>query len=261
MRVWLEQQEITGLCLQTVIDKSADSAGAEAEITLVCAPMDSRLPRLDPACGQQVRVTQERESLFFGRVERVSYDAAALRLTLLCYDPAALLAKYQGRGPYEGTPNAIVRELCRECGLEPGEIRRLIHIAHEEGMAVSVHGNGARNVTAAAEAGVDSVEHGAYLDTETLHAMKEAGTVWVPTLSTVANLRGKGRHDEWAVQAIFESFAENLRAFAAMGGLVAAGSDAGAWQVTHGCDTEDGLLAALGIDPTAGNRTILDRFF
>lgn len=122
MRVWLEQQEITGLCLQTVIDKEADSAGAEAEITLVCAPMDSRLPRLDPACGQQVRVMQGGESLFSGRVERVSYDAAALRLTLLCYDPAALLAKYQGRGPYEGTPDAIVRDLCRECGLEPGEI-------------------------------------------------------------------------------------------------------------------------------------------
>ena len=122
MRVWLEQQEITGLCLQVVIAKEADSAGAEAEITLVCAPMDSRLPRLDPACGQQVRVMQEGEILFFGRVERVSYDAAALRLTLLCYDPAALLAKYQGRGPYEGTPDAIVRALCRECGLESGEI-------------------------------------------------------------------------------------------------------------------------------------------
>ena len=81
----LEQQEITGLCLQVVIAKEADSAGSEAEITLVCAPMDSRLPRLDPACGQQVRVMQEGEILFFGRVERVSYDAAALRLTVRAY--------------------------------------------------------------------------------------------------------------------------------------------------------------------------------
>ena len=40
-----------------------------------------------------------------------------------------------------------------EEGLPGEEIRELIHIAHEEGMAVSVHGNGARNVTAAAEAG------------------------------------------------------------------------------------------------------------
>ena len=44
-----------------------------------------------------------------------------------------------------------------EEGLESGEIKELIHIAHEEGMAVSVHGNGGKNVLAAAEAGVDSV--------------------------------------------------------------------------------------------------------
>ena len=68
-----------------------------------------------------------------------------------------------------------------EPGLEPDEIRELIHIAHEEGMAVMAHANGARTVLAAAQAGVDSVEHGAYLNGEALHAMREAGTVWVPT--------------------------------------------------------------------------------
>ena len=78
-----------------------------------------------------------------------------------------------------------------EPGLEPEEIRELIHIAHEEGMAVMAHANGARTVLAAAQAGVDSVEHGAYLNGEALHAMVEAGTVWVPTLSTIGNLRGK----------------------------------------------------------------------
>ena len=122
MRVWLDEQEITGLCIRAAVDKELDSAGAEAEITLVCAPMDSRLPRLDPACGQKVRVEQAGETLFSGSVERVSYDAGALRLTLLCFDPAALLAKNHSRGPYEGTPRQIARALCRECGLEPGEI-------------------------------------------------------------------------------------------------------------------------------------------
>jgi hypothetical protein len=55
-------------------------------------------------------------------VERVSYEAAALRLSLLCYDPASLLAKNHCRGPYSGTPAEITRQICRECGLEPGEI-------------------------------------------------------------------------------------------------------------------------------------------
>ena len=89
MRVWLDDKEITGLCTRTVIDKSIDGAGAEGEVTLVCAPMDSRLPRLDPACGQWVSLREEGETLFSGRVERVSYDAAALSLTLLCFDPAS----------------------------------------------------------------------------------------------------------------------------------------------------------------------------
>ena len=48
-----------------------------------------------------------------------------------------------------------------EEGLAPGEIRELIHIAHEEGFAVMAHANGARTVEAAAAAGVDSIEHGA----------------------------------------------------------------------------------------------------
>ena len=120
-----------------------------------------------------------------------------------------------------------------EPGLDEQEIRELIRIAHEEGFAVMVHANGARTVEAAASAGVDSVEHGAYLDPEALKAMAETGTVWCPTISTVANLRSRGRFDEAAVQQIFHSAVENLRIFADMGGLIAPGSDAGAWSVHH----------------------------
>lgn len=127
-------------------------------------------------------------------------------------------------------------------GLEPALIQELVHIAHEEGLAVMAHANGARTVQAAAQAGVDSVEHGAYLDEEALHAMQEAGTVWVPTLSTIGNLRGKGRFQEQAVAQIFQSAAENVRRFAALGGLLAPGSDAGAWAVPHGSLSEFALL-------------------
>lgn len=132
-----------------------------------------------------------------------------------------------------------------EEGLETGELRELIHIAHEEGFSVMAHANGARTVEAAADAGVDSVEHGAYLDEEALHAMREAGTVWVPTLSTIGNLRGRGRFDETAVQEILASARENVRSFAALGGLLAPGTDAGAWAVPHGSLTEYELLEEL----------------
>ena len=134
-----------------------------------------------------------------------------------------------------------------EEGLPAYEIRELIHIAHEEGFAVMAHCNGARTAEAAAAAGLDSVEHGAYLDKDALQAMAEMGTVWVPTLSAIGNLRGKGRFDEMAVQKILDSAFENLRQFTAMGGLVAPGSDAGAWAVPHGSMTEFELLEmALG---------------
>lgn len=127
-------------------------------------------------------------------------------------------------------------------GLEPALIQELVHIAHEEGFAVMAHANGAETVRAAAQAGVDSIEHGAYLDEEALHAMQENGTVWVPTLSTIANLRGKGRFQEQAVERIFQSAAENVRRFAALGGLLTPGSDAGAWAVPHGSLSEYQLL-------------------
>ena len=109
------------------------------------------------------------------------------------------------------------------------------------------HANGARTVEAAASAGVDSVEHGAYLDADALHAMKENGAVWVPTLSTVGNLRGTGRFPEGEVCGILDTALENVAAFSAMGGLIAPGTDAGAWAVPHGSDTEVPLLLSAGV--------------
>ncbi len=152
-----------------------------------------------------------------------------------------------------------------ETGLAAGEIRELIHIAHQEGLSVMAHANGARTVEVAAAAGVDSVEHGAYLDRDALAAMAERGTVWVPTLSTIGNLRGRGRFCEDAVEKILDSAMENVRSFAAMGGAIACGSDAGAWSVNHGCETEMALLRqALGNqaeDLVAwGNQRILEKF-
>ena len=152
-----------------------------------------------------------------------------------------------------------------EDGLPAADIRELIYIAHEEGFSVMAHANGARTVEAAAAAGVDSVEHGAYLDADALAAMAENGTVWVPTLSTIGNLRGKGRFCEDAVCRILESAMENVNRFAAMGGLIAPGSDAGAWAVEHAMDSEWALLQqAIGPDTERileqGSKKIQEKF-
>ena len=124
------------------------------------------------------------------------------------------------------------------------EIRELIHIAHEEGFAVMSHCNGARTAEAAAMAGVDSIDHGAYLDKDALQAMEDNGTVWVPTLSTIGNLQGKGRFNEDAVRKILDSALANVAQYK---GLLAAGTDAGAWAVPHGSTTEEGYFAMAGV--------------
>ena len=132
-----------------------------------------------------------------------------------------------------------------EPGLPKDMIRQLVHIAHQEGMAVMAHANGAETVLAAAEAGVDSVEHGAYQNEESIAAMAQMGTVWVPTVSTVGNLLGKGRFPDDQVQRILE---DTLQKLADYKGLVAPGTDAGAWAVPHGSITEEPLMAQAGID-------------
>ena len=152
-----------------------------------------------------------------------------------------------------------------EEGLPASQIRELIHIAHEEGFSVMAHANGARTIEAAARWGVDSIEHGAYGDADALAAMAQTGTVWVPTLSTIGNLLGKGRFQEAAVAAILDSALQNVAAFHQMGGLLAPGTDAGAWAVPHGSMTEtDWLEKALGAETeevlTRGAGVIREKF-
>ena len=147
-----------------------------------------------------------------------------------------------------------------EAPLSKEEIRELVHIAKEEGLPVMAHCNGAEAMTACADAGIDSIEHGAYADEESLAAMAEMGTVWCPTISTIGNLRGKGRFAEKAVCAIFEAMLQNVQKFSRMGGLVALGTDAGAWAVKHGCDTEREYLENLGADWKLGSGVIKQKF-
>ena len=115
------------------------------------------------------------------------------------------------------------------------------------------HCNGARTAEAAAAAGVDSIDHGAYLDQDALQTMEANGTVWVPTLSAIGNLRGKGRFDEYAVRKILDSALQNVADYK---GLLAAGTDAGAWAVPHGSTTEEGYFAMADI----GDDRLLEGF-
>lgn len=118
--------------------------------------------------------------------------------------------------------------------LTRGEIGEMIHIAHEEGFAVMAHVNGARAVRNAAELGADSIEHGNFMDEDALYALAGSHAVWVPTLVTIANLRGSGRFDDAVIMRLMQKQTENIRKGFALGVKIALGSDAGAWNVMHG---------------------------
>ncbi|HJR58533.1 MAG TPA: amidohydrolase family protein [Vicinamibacterales bacterium] len=62
------------------------------------------------------------------------------------------------------------------------EMRTIVATAHLLGMKVAAHAHGKRGMEAAIRAGVDSIEHGTYLDDETIALFKKHGTYLVPTV-------------------------------------------------------------------------------
>jgi imidazolonepropionase-like amidohydrolase len=114
---------------------------------------------------------------------------------------------------------------------------------------------------------VDSVEHGAYLDDETLHLLAESDAVWVPTIAPIANLRGLGRFPDEVLIPLTELHQSNVARAAALGAKIALGTDAGAYAVYHGASVQqeyDLLREALGEDTDeillTGEQEIRKRF-
>ena len=63
------------------------------------------------------------------------------------------------------------------------EIRAIVSTAKDYGFRVAAHAHGAEGIKRAARAGVNSIEHGSYIDDEAIAIMKEQGTWLVPTLT------------------------------------------------------------------------------
>lgn len=62
------------------------------------------------------------------------------------------------------------------------EIRAVVEEAHRLGRRVAAHAHGSAAIEQAVAAGVDSIEHGSYIDDECIAQMKQHGTYLVPTL-------------------------------------------------------------------------------
>ncbi len=153
--------------------------------------------------------------------------------------------------------------------LEQEEVREMIHIAHDEGMAVMVHTNGDEGVQRAILGGADSIEHGNYMHEETICMLAESDCVWVPTLVPIRNLEHCGRFSDDVIQNIMRKGETSLRCAYELGAFLAVGSDAGAYRVPHGRGTEqeaEAILSILGDTPEVrmrlekGESLIKERF-
>ncbi len=113
------------------------------------------------------------------------------------------------------------------------EVCEMVNIAHSEGLSVMAHVNGVPNVKLAIEAGVDTIEHGYFIDDETIDMLALTETIWVPTLVTSKNLLRYDRNNRSTVKKIVAMHSENIKKAYQKGALIGLGSDAGAYGVFH----------------------------
>ena len=118
--------------------------------------------------------------------------------------------------------------------LDGAEVREMVTIAHEQGLAVMSHTNGKGAFLDAIAAGVDSIEHGNFIDAECIAALAESSTCLVPTVVAVQNNQGGGKHDSEVIDRICDAARATVAAAVEAGCLIALGSDAGVAGVPHG---------------------------
>src|SRR6201995_5190461 len=72
------------------------------------------------------------------------------------------------------------------------EMQAIVADAHRLGRKVAAHAHGGQGILWASEAGVDSVEHGTYINDEDIKMMKAHGTYFVPTAYLIDWMRDNG---------------------------------------------------------------------
>lgn len=119
-----------------------------------------------------------------------------------------------------------------------GELKEAVATAHDRGLKVMVHANGALPVRIALDAGCDSIEHGFFMGRENLRRMADSGTVWVATVCTMkAMAEGTLGGPGVGCAVVQQTLQQQLRQLALAreyGVKLAVGTDAGSWGVHHG---------------------------
>jgi imidazolonepropionase-like amidohydrolase len=129
--------------------------------------------------------------------------------------------------------------------------------AHALRLKTAAHAHGAEGAKRAIRAGIDSIEHGSFLDDEDLNLMKQKGTYYVPTLMAVQGLTEQIQKGvaippairpkaEAAIAAIHQTFQRAI----AKGVKIGLGTDAAVYP--HGRNAEEfHQMVDLGMKPIA----------
>lgn len=137
------------------------------------------------------------------------------------------------------------------------EIEAAVEVAHGRGMTVAAHAKASESIVTAAEAGVDTVEHGTYLDDDGIEAMLDNDVALVGTLTgqtdiaTKAIGTGQPRQRVEQLQAEIDTLADAVRRAHEAGITVLTGTDSGPPHSAQGNTSEEVgyLVERAGFDP------------
>jgi len=118
--------------------------------------------------------------------------------------------------------------------------RLVVETAKAQGRRTFAHCSGEKGLAIAAQAGIGSIEHGFFMNRETLAIMRDNQVAWTPTFCPVHFQWAKPGAVGWSTQTvgnlrrILDSHAEHLRLADEMGVALLMGTDAGSMGVEHG---------------------------
>jgi imidazolonepropionase-like amidohydrolase len=138
------------------------------------------------------------------------------------------------------------------------EMRAIVADAHRLGHKVAAHAHGAQGILWASMAGVDSVEHGSYINDEGIAELKKNGTYLVPTLYLEDWMVDNGNLPPYAHKKMVEISAvakANIKRAMEAGVKIAMGTDAAVYP--HGLNAHelDVYVNQLGMTPLAALQT------
>jgi imidazolonepropionase-like amidohydrolase len=138
------------------------------------------------------------------------------------------------------------------------EMQAIVADAHRLGRKVAAHAHGAQGILWATLAGVDSIEHGSYINDEAIAEMKKRGTYLVPTLYLEDWMLEKGNLPAFYHQKMIDVSAvakSNIKHAMQAGVKIAMGTDAAVYP--HGLNAHelDVYVNQLGMAPLAAMQT------